>query len=253
MKKIKRKSKASPKKRPSFVVGFSGEEYPPPGFFAAWFNQQYGGPLQIRFLDSVSPDTIEARHVDWQAKISLVRSGDDVEQWQNQVGWEHTQVVQVVSTSPVGSLKQDVVLFLSRLARGLTLLTEGTAYDVVAGRYFNPSDWSDCFLNEFHIGDHVCIKEEEHMLDGRQWLYTRGLAKFGIEEFEVFLPRGLSNSAAINRLLELADLCVSQGKSPKVGERVTLVAEAVDMQVVHHRTHASSDGQLNLREVQWDH
>ncbi|MDT7042130.1 hypothetical protein [Candidatus Nitronereus thalassa] len=253
MKKIKRKSKTSPRRRPSFVVGFSGDEYPPPGFFAGWFDQQYGGPLHIRFLDSDSHDAIEARHVDWQAKITLVRSDEEVSRWQDQVGWEHAQVVEVVSTSPVGSMKQDVVLFLSRLARGLTLLTDGTAYDVIAGRHFNPSDWSDCSLNDFHIGDHVCIKEEEHMLDGRQWLHTRGLAKFGLEEFEVFLPRGLSSSAAIDRLLDLSVHCISQGKSPKVGERVYLVSNALDIQVVHHRTHPCSDGQLNLRQVEWDH
>jgi hypothetical protein len=252
VKKIKRKSKSSPKKRPSFVVGFSGGELPPPGFFSAWFNQQYGGPLHIRFLEPDSNETFEARHVDWKAKITKVRSDEELTQWQNQVAWEHSQVVQVVSTSPVGCSKQDVAIFLSRLARGLTLLTEGTAYDVVAGRYFNPSDWSDCSLDDFHIGDHVRVEEEEHMLDGRQWLYTRGLAKFGLDEFEVFLPRGLSNSEEVDRLLDLADLCLSQGKSPKVGECVSLMSEAVDIQVVHHRTHAGPDGQLNLREVQWN-
>lgn len=252
MKKIKRKSKSSPKKRPSFVVGFSGEDCPPAGFLAAWFNKHYGGPLNIRFPDPNSNVTCEARHVDWQAMVSQVCSAEEVTQWQEQVGWGHSQVVQVVSNSPVGSSKQDVVLFLARLARGLTLLTEGTTYDVAAGRYFNPTDWSDCSLDMFHIEDHVRIEEEEHMLDGRQWLYTRGLAKFGLEEFEVFLPRGLSNSEAIDRLSDLANLCVGQGKSPKVGECISLMSEAVDIQVLHHRTHAGPDGQLNLREVQWD-
>ena len=49
VKKIKRKTKSAPKKRPSVVVGFSGGEPPPAGFLAAWFNQHCGGPLTSRF------------------------------------------------------------------------------------------------------------------------------------------------------------------------------------------------------------
>jgi hypothetical protein len=134
----------------------------------------------------------------------------------------------------------------------LTLLTEGTAYDVAASRYFNPSDWSERRLDAFHIDDHVHVQEDEHVLDGRQWLYTRGLAKFGLEELEVFLPRGLSRDSATDRLLDLADLCVGRGKSPKVGESLQLMSDAVDIKVVNHRTHALPGGQLNLREVHWD-
>lgn len=253
VKKIKRKTKSAPKKRPSVVVGFSGGDPPPAGFLAAWFNQHYGGPLTIRFPEHDSNATFEARHVDWQAIVSHVRSAEEAMRWKSQVGWEHSQVIQIMSASPVGSSKQDVVLFVSRLARGLTLLTEGTAYDVAASRYFNPSDWSDRRLDSFRIEDHVRVQQDEHVSDGRQWLYTRGLAKFGLEEFEVFLPRGLPGNPTIDRLLALADLCVGQGKSPKVGESIQLMSDAVDIKVVNHRTYALPEGQLNLREVHWDY
>lgn len=252
MKKIKRKVKSAPRKRPSMVVGFSGSELPPAGFLAAWFDQQYGGPLHIRFPEANSNTTFEARHVDWRAMMSQIRSDEEIARWTTQMAWNHTEVVQMVSTSPAGSAKQDVVLFLARLAKGLTLLTDGTVYDVGASHYFNPTDWSDRLLDSFHIEDHVQVKEEEHLLDGRQWFYTRGLAKFGLEEFEVFQPRGLPAPSTIDRLLDLADRCVGQGKSPKVGDYVQLISDAVDIRVVNHRTHALPDGQLNLREVRWD-
>ncbi|MDA0740256.1 MAG: hypothetical protein O2999_15210 [Nitrospirae bacterium] len=252
MKKIKRKIKSAPRKRPSLVVGFSGDDLPPAGFLAAWFDQQYGGPLHIRFPDAHSNTTFEARHTEWCAMMSQVLTEEDVAQWTTQMAWDHIQAVQIVSTSPAGSGKQDVVLFLARLARGLTLLTDGTVYDVGASHYFNPSDWSDRLLDAFHIEDHVQVKEEEHLLDGRQWFYTRGLAKFGLEEFEFFQPRGLPAGSTIDRLLDLSDRCVGQGKSPKVGEQVQLLSDAVNIRVVNHRTHALPDGQLNLREVQWD-
>lgn len=253
MKKIKRKTKSvSPKKRPSFVVGFSGSDSPPAGFLAAWFNEQYGGPLNIHFPVKGSNAIFEARHVDWRATVSQMTSAEEVSQWKRQVSWEHSAVLQVVPTSPVSSVKQDVVLFVLRLVRGLTLLTEGTAYDIAASQYFNPSDWSERRLDGFHIEDHVHVKEDEHVLDGRQWLYTRGLGKFGLEEIEVFLPRGLSRNSATDRLLDLADLCVGQGKSPKVGESLQLISDALEVKIVNHRTYAAPDGQLNLREVRWD-
>jgi len=143
------------------------------------------------------------------------------------------------------------VLFVARLARGLTLLTEGTAYDVLASRYFNPSDWSDRFLESFCIEDHVLVRQDEQGTDGRQWFYTRGLAKFGLEELEMFLPRGLSGSPVPDRLLALADECVRQGKCPKVGEIIQLPTDFVDIRVINHRMYPLPDGQLILREVQW--
>lgn len=252
MKKIKRKTKSAQRKRPSFVVGFSGGDPPPAGFLAAWFNQHYGGPLNVRFPEHGSNATFEARHVDWQAVVSHVRSAEEALRWKSQVAWEHAEFIQVMAAPFGGSSKQDVVLFVSRLARGLTLLTDGTAYDVGASRYVNPSDWSERLLDFFRIEDHVYVHEEERLSDGRQWWYTRGLAKFGLEEFEVFLPRGLPGNIAIDRLLDLADLCVHRGKSPKVGECLQLSTDGVAVRIINHRTHALPEGQLNLREVSWN-
>ena len=122
VKKIKRKTKSTPKKRPSVVVGFSGGDPPPAGFLAAWFNQHYGGPLTIRFPKHDSNATFEARHVDWQAIVSHVRSAEEAMRWKSQVGWEHSQIMQIVSTSPVGSSKQDVVLLVSTAGEGLDVV-----------------------------------------------------------------------------------------------------------------------------------
>ena len=250
MKKIKRKKKPVSGKRPNFVVGFSGED-PPPGFLAAWYNQLYGGPLHIRFVEHHANSPFEVHHVDWYAVVAP-GSPEEVEHWKAITGWEHGQIVQIMPHFVLGNVKQDVVLFVARLAKGLTILTEGTAYDVLAVRHFNPSDWSDRLLQSFFIEDHVQVLQEEHLLDGRQWIYTRGLSKFGLEEFETFLPRGLSGDSIADRLLALGDECVRQGKSPRVGEHLCLTPDWLDVHVVNHRTHASPQGQLNLREVQWD-
>jgi len=146
----------------------------------------------------------------------------------------------------------DGVLFVARLIRGLTLLTEGTAYDLVSGLYWNPSDWSDRSLMEFHIADHVHVHQEESLVDGRQWFVTRGMGKLGQEELEVFRPRGLSERPTKERLLDLAHECLLQGKSPKVGTLLHLGAHEIAARIVKHRTISMASGQLNVREVCWD-
>lgn len=251
MKKIKRKGKGPRIPRPAFVVGYTGAS-PPAGFLAAWYNQEYGGPLTIRFQNIQSNTKIEVSHLDWKADIQLESASDEVSQWQVQIGWDHIGVMKVFSTSKIGVSRMDSVLFVARLARGLTLLTDGTAYDLVSGLYWNPSDLSDRPLTQFRIADHVHVHQEESLADGRQWFATRGLGKFGLEELEVFRPRGLSERSTKERLLDLAQVCLLQGKSPKVGDLLHLPAHEMAARVVKHRTVSISSGQINVREVCWD-
>ena len=251
MKKIKRKMKVPRARRPAFVVGYVGES-PPPGFLSAWYNQEYGGPLHIRFSSLQSSTVIEASHLDRQANIQLESSPGEVSQLREQIGWDHPGVMQVFATSRIGVSRMDEVLFVARLIRGLTLLTEGTAYDLGSGLHWNPSDWSDRALMQFHIADHVHVHQEESLSDGRQWFVTRGMGKLGLEELEVFRPRGLSERPTKERLLDLAHECLLQGKSPKVGGLLHLHAHDIVVRIVNHRTVSIASGQLNVREVCWD-
>ncbi len=53
----------------------------------------------------------------------------------------------------------DTILFAARLARGLTLLTQGTAHDIITNQYVNPSDWQDRPLTHFIAADHIPIMQ----------------------------------------------------------------------------------------------
>lgn len=251
MKKIKHKSKMPRGHRPAWVIGYVGSVLPA-GYLSAWYDEKFGGPLQIRFPNCQSNSILEVAHVDWKAEVRLESSPNEVSQWQTQVQWEHTGLAQVVLISRIGVSRLDAVLFVARLGQGLTLLTGGTAFDLGSQVYWNPSDWSDHSLANFRIEDHVRIHQEESLTDGRQWFVTRGLAKFGFEELEVFRPRGLSDRPTKERLLDLAEICLHQGKSPKTGAQIHLPGCEKPIRVVNHRTVSLSSGQLNVREVNWD-
>ena len=66
MKKIKKKKSGS-QSLPAFLIGWTHGEAPPPGYLAAWFDQIYGGPLQIRFLSKNGHQHFEAAHTNWQS------------------------------------------------------------------------------------------------------------------------------------------------------------------------------------------
>jgi len=61
VKKIKRKSAGKELRIPAFVIGYAAPEPPPPGFLAAWFNQEYGGPLTIH----LSGDPVRTGFARW--------------------------------------------------------------------------------------------------------------------------------------------------------------------------------------------
>ena len=252
MKKIKKK-KTSAKKQalPAFVIGFTHTDPPPPGYLAAWFNQLYGGPLDIRFTSQAAHAQFEAVHTSWHAGVNTDLPQGEAENWQERLQWTHSRQAAVYHLQNVGQDKRDVALHVARIARGMTLLTEGTAYDVVAGSFFNPSDWNERQLEQFEIADHVQVEQQEQLETTSVWFFTRGLAKFGLEEIETFRPLGLPERPTIDTLLEITDMLITEKKIPKVGDQLTLIDTGQLVTVVRHRTDQSSGRLLQLREVKW--
>lgn len=157
----------------------------------------------------------------------------------------------VYSFQNMGQDKQEIALHVARLARGLTLLAEGTAYDVVTASYYNPSDWGSRELEKFHIKDHVQVEQRDQSQHEKVWFYTRGLEKFGLEELEVYRPIGLPDSPVIDMLLDIGEMLIAGGKIAKVGDCLVLPQTSQLIKVVRHRTDYSFGMRLHLREVTW--
>ncbi len=248
MKKIKKKKSAS-QALPAFLIGWTHGEAPPPGYLAAWFDQQYGGPLQIGFLSKTGHQYFEAVHTNWKAQVQMAPSAEISEQWRSRLQWDHQHLAQVVAPSQSNADRQDDVLHLARIARGLTLLLDGTSYDVVSGIYRNPSDWKDRELDIFQIQDHVQVEKYEQVQHMRTWLHTRGLSKFGLDEIEIFQPLGLSGRAIEDMLYDLAWQLIIQRKPPKIGAYVSFGREGRQVEVVRHRTDPIYGMPLAFREI----
>ncbi len=248
MKKIKKKKSAS-QALPAFLIGWTHGEPPPPGYLAAWFDQYYGGPLQIRFLSVNGHHHFEAVHTNWKAQVQLAPSAQIVEQWQGRLHWDHRHLAQLMAPSTSPADRQDGVVHLARIARGLTLLMEGTTYDVETGGYLNPSDWKDRDLAVFQIEDHVQVEQQEQIQHMRMWWHTRGLTKFGLDEIETFQPIGLSERTIEPMLYGVAFQLMAQGKNPKIGEHVPFGEQGQQVKVVRHRTDPIYGIPLAIREV----
>jgi hypothetical protein len=151
------------------------------------------------------------------------------------------------STSPAD--RQDEVVHLARIARGLTLLMEGTTYDVATGVYLNPSDWNDRDLNRFQIEDHVQVELQEQIQQMRMWWHTRGLTKFGLDEIETFQSIGLSERTIKPMLYGVAIQLMAQGKNPKIGDHVPFGKQGQQVEVARHRTDPFYGRPLAFREV----
>ena len=235
MKKIKKKKPAS-QAVPAFLVGWTHGEPPPPGYLAAWFDQAYGGPLRIRFLAPTGHHHFEAAHTNWIAEVNLSPSPEIVEQWLGRLQWDHVRLAILFSQANARIDRRDAVLHMARMTRGVTLLTDGTAYDMATGTYYNPSDWQDRDLVEFEITDHIQVEQREDMPRTRMWFHTRGLTKFGLDEVETFQPIGLSGREVQETVLKVAGRLIERGKNPKIGEQVVLDGNSPQVTVVRHRT-----------------
>ncbi len=248
MKKIKKK-KSSTQALPAFLVGWTHGEAPPPGYLSAWFDQQYGGPLQIRFLSTKGHQYFEATHTNWKVQVQLAPSVETSEQWHGRLQWDHQNLALLVASSQSSADRQDDVLHVARIAKGLTLLLEGTAYDVATGTYRNPSDWQDRELGVFQIQDHVQVQQHEQVQQVRTWLHTRGLSKFGLDEIELFHSLGLSGQVIESMLYDVAWQVIVEGKNPTIGQQVSFGQEGQYVEVVRHRTDPLYGMPLAFREV----
>jgi hypothetical protein len=254
--KIKRKASRTAKPgRPVFVVGYS---------FASstitdlrfWFDLEYGGPLKLQPEHPHPPSSSEwigVSHATWTATLCLALPTEQAETWKQQVGWGHSMAAMIMQRQVPPGQSFDAHLFGSRLARGLTLLTEGTTYDLAAGAFVNPSDWKDRSLASFRLADHVSVAQSDSTDPAHECFQTHGLSKFGLDELEALSPRGLPGQHTIDRLLQIAEELLRSGQNPRVGSALLLPLLALDIQVISHRTIPHAFGPLSIRRIGWSH
>jgi len=243
--KIRRKApKAPPAKLPAYVIGYRGTP-PAPTELKFWFDLEYGGPL--KWTDAA--EHAVASHLMWQALVTLALPSADADRWAQHSGWDHPSAATVVVPSSAKA-SIDLIVHGARLARGLTLLTQGTAFDPATGRHFNPSDWSDRRLEAFDADDHIAVIEQEST-DGdlRQWLFTRGLRRFGYDELEYFHPRGLNAAPVRAMLLAAAAELILRPRATNVGSLIEVIDPPTRVTIVRHRTVSLADGTLIVREL----
>jgi hypothetical protein len=247
--RIKKKApKPSSKRPPLYFIGYRGSG-PQPDELTAWYDQEYGGPLQL-LREEGAPESWRTRHGPWSAHAVIPLPSSHTAGLKDQLAWEH-ECIGAVSPSVVPPLEMpDTILLGARIARGLTLLTQGTAYDITTQQYLNPSDWKDRGLTGFVVDDHVMIAQDDHAKADEIWCYTLGLSKFGIDELETFLPRGTPERTARELLAEAANEMIRSGQSPKVGTAFHLPLLGRTIKIANHRTDAPAGRMLGFRELQ---
>ena len=247
--RIKKKpSKPSSKRPPLYFIGYRGTA-PQPDELKTWYDLEYGGPLVVR-RDEGAPESWQATHGPWTAHIVILLPATHQAGFKEQLAWEHDHIGAVAPSVVPPRDMPDTILFAARVSRGLTLLTQGTAYDLTTQQYFNPSDWKDRALTAFVVDDHVMIAQDDQAKADEVWCYTLGLSKFGIDELETFLPRGTSDRAAKEFLAEAAFEMIRIGQSPKIGTAFHLPILSRTIRIANHRTAAPTGRMLGFRELQ---
>ena len=107
-------------------------------------------------------------------------------------------------------------------------------------------------LDQFVLKDHIRVEQQENIESCQMWLYTLGLAKFGLEEIETFCPLGLPDQPVIDTLLGIGAEILAAGKVAKVGDQWTLPESGQLVTIVRHRTDQSTGRVIQLREVKWE-
>jgi len=250
--KIRRKApKVSSPGRPAYVIGYSFDD-PSLTDLTLWFDREYGGPLKhVPGPPGVSPALVTLSHGPWSAGLCLPLRSDEAEQWARSLNWSHRAAALVLPVIGVPQSKPALVLHAARLSRGLTLLTEGTAYDIVTGAYLNPSDWQDRPLAEFRPLDHVLVEHGEAPDLRQERFYTKGLAKFALDELETYRPIGLPAPPVTRTLGDIAEAVLLLGRCPKVGEEMRFPSLGLSVQVVRYRTDSSTGTPVGYREIVW--
>jgi hypothetical protein len=243
----KKAPKPSAKRPPLYFIGYRGTA-PQPEELKTWYDLEYGGPLTIKTEDG-APESWHAGHGPWTAHIVIPLPATHTAGFKGQLAWEH-ELIGAVAPSVVSPRDMpDTILFAARLARGLTLLTQGTAYDLTTQQYLNPSDWKDRGLTGFVVEDHILVAQDDQHKPDEVWCYTLGLSKFGMDELETFQPRGLSDRSAKELLAESAYEMIRIGQSPKVGAAFHLPMLGRTIRIANHRTAAPIGRMLSFREI----
>src|SRR5262245_15059338 len=247
--RIKKKSKKPSSKRPPlYFIGYRGT-CPMPDELALWYDRAYGGPLKIVREDG-APESWQVSHGPWGAHIVIPLPSTHTAGLADQLSWEHETIGAIAPSVVPPREMPDTLLLGARLSRGLTLLTQGTAYDITTQQYLNPSDWKDRALTGFVVDDHVLIAQDDQSRAEEIWCYTLGLSKFGMDELEMFLPRGTSDRTAKELLVEAAHEMIRLGQSPKVGTAIYLPTLSRTISIANHRTADPTGRMLAFREVQ---
>jgi hypothetical protein len=248
MKIRKKLPKPSGSGQPCYVVGYSSPA-PAVAELQMWFDLEYGGPLKLKASGDAAP--VIATHGPWSARLQMALPAAEAETWAARLDWRHPRAGVILRPSVTPQQACDLVLFAARLARGLTLLTQGTASDTVTHTYLNPSDWTDRPLNRFRAADHVMVSQADSPDPHLDWFHTLGLSKFGLDELEVFRPVGLPARPTLETLAGVADELVRIGRSPKVGTTLPLPLLGLTLNVKRHRTAAPAGLSLPFREISW--
>lgn len=248
MKIRKKLPKPSGSGQPCYVIGYSSPA-PSAAELKMWFDLEYGGPLKLQAPGEDAPST--ATHGPWSARWQIALPQADAGAWSERLDWRHTSAGMVLRPAVTPQRACDLVLFAARLARGLTLLTQGTAYDTVTHTYQNPSDWTDRPLDRFRTADHVTVAQADSPDPHMDWFHTLGLGKFGMDELEVFRPVGLPGQPTLETLAAIADETVRIGRSPNVGTTTPLPLLRLSITVKRHRTAAPAGLSLPFREITW--
>jgi hypothetical protein len=253
--KIRRKLPKPPRSgRLSYIVGYTTAA-PSVVDLQTWFDFEYGGPVSFDRPHARNCDAHSAllvTHGSWHAWLDISVPSGEAEEWMNRLGWRHTAAGTVTGTTLTPGHAGDAVLHAARLARGLTLMTDGTAYDVTTPSCFNPSIRKDRPLDQLRMNDHMTVVDAEASESGVQWLYTRGLSKLGLDKIETFRPLGLPTRESTSRLIEIADEIFRLGQSPKVGTSLPFPAIGLTIHVLRHRTAFLAGSPLALREIAWE-
>lgn len=249
MKIRKRAPKLALAKPPLYVIGYRGI---PPSLdeLKIWYDLQYGGPLT--WLERVAEGRVSASHGPWRAHVLTNLPDSEATQWQQVLSWNHQQLGAVSLSSATPSTIADTVLVTARLARGLTLLTQGTAFDVASQDYLNPSDWNDRPLDVFVAADHITVQYSETDDPTSDWFYTLGLSKFSLDELEVIQPRGLPDRETIALLQCASDAVLRKGQNQKMGSTMDLHALAQTIRFIKHRTAAPTGRMMSFRQITTD-
>jgi hypothetical protein len=248
MKIRKKLPKPSGGGQPCYVVGYSSS-VPSAAELKMWFDLEYGGPLKLQAPGEGALAT--ATHGPWGTRLQIALPEADAGAWSERLDWRHGRAAVILRPSVTPQQARDLVLLAARLARGLTLLTQGTACDMVTHAYLNPSDWTDRPLDRFRAADHVTVAQADSPDPRMDWFHTLGLSKFGLDELEAFRPVGLPAQPALEALAGIAAEMILMGRSPNVGTTVPLPVLDFSVTVKRHRTAAPTGLLLPFREISW--